>query len=303
MTRNLLTALLAASVAGALSAQQPPLRDSRPYRTGVDLTSVTATVLDAKGQLVTGLEREDFEIFEDGEPMVVSQFTSERVPVSLALLLDVSDSMYGARIASASSAVSRFLLKLLDPADECFVMAFNHAPHVLTGWTQSSAVVGKALDALRPSGGTAIFDAVIAALPMVAHRGRQRAAMVLISDGSDTASDAGVRQVRASLLQSDLFLYAIAIDPSGSRTINTRVNVQALRELSDQSGGRTEIVTSADDLTDATARIADELNHQYLLGYSSPHPSDGHYHSIRVRVKGTGYRVRARNGYIADRRE
>jgi VWFA-related protein len=81
------------------------------------------------------------------------------------------------------------------------------------------------------------------------------------------------------------------------------VNPQALRELTDQSGGRTEVVRSTDDLVDATARIAEELNNQYLLGYSSSHRADGKYHSIRVRVRGEGYRVRARNGYIARPRE
>jgi Ca-activated chloride channel family protein len=302
MTRVPAGLLGAAIFAAGVSAAQP-LRDPRLFRTGVDVTSVNVTVLDSEGHLVSGLGRDDFEIFEDGERMAVTQFTSERVPVSLGLLLDISDSMYGRRMTSARSAVSRFLLQLLGPADECFIMAFNHAPHVLTGWMRDAATVDKTLDALRPTGGTAAYDAVIAALPMIERRGRLRAALLLISDGADTASDAGVREVRSSLLRSDAFVYAIAIDPPGTQAINTRVNAQALRELTDQSGGRTEIVRSADDLADATGRIAEELNHQYLLGYSPPHPADGGYHSIRVRVRGTDYRVRARNGYVADRHE
>jgi hypothetical protein len=108
--------------------------------------------------------------------------------------------------------------------------------------------------------------------------------------------------VRAALLRSDAFLYAIALDPPGRRAINAGINPQALRELTDQSGGRTEVVTSTAGLADATARIAEELNSQYLLGYSSPRTGDGQYHSIRVRVRGTDHRVRARNGYVAARR-
>jgi len=77
------------------------------------------------------------------------------------------------------------------------------------------------------------------------------------------------------------------------------VNPTALREITDDSGGRTEIVRSLDDLVTATAKIADELNHQYVLGYTSPRSADGQFHSIRVRVHGSEYRVRARNGYVA----
>jgi Ca-activated chloride channel homolog len=300
---NRLLVLLIAAGGAIAVAQTPTPREERRYRTGVEITSVTATVLDADGRLVRGLEREDFEIYEDGDPQQVTQFTSERVPVSLGLLLDISDSMYGARLVSARAAVSRFLLDLLDVADESFILAFNHTPHVLTGWIQDALVVNRTLDALRPSGGTAAYDSVIAALPMFERRGRQRAAILLISDGADTASDAGLREVRSALLRSDAFLYAIAIDPPAAQAINTRVNAQALRELTDQSGGRTEVVRSPGDLVDATARIAEELNNQYLLGYSSTHRADGEYHSIRVRVRQAGHRVRARNGYIAQPRE
>jgi VWFA-related protein len=105
--------------------------------------------------------------------------------------------------------------------------------------------------------------------------------------------------VRSALLRSDGFVYAIAIDPPEPRAINTRVNPAALREITDESGGRTELVQNSSDLVDATSRIADELNHQYVLGYTSSRGADGQYHSIRVRVHGSAYKVRARNGYLA----
>ena len=105
--------------------------------------------------------------------------------------------------------------------------------------------------------------------------------------------------MRSALLRSDAFTYAIAIDSPEPQPINTRVNPAALREITDESGGRTEIVQNSTDLVAATARIALELNHQYVLGYTSPRGSDGQYHSIRVRMRGAEYRVRARNGYVA----
>ena len=291
------------SVAGAAAdrgAQDQPLRDNRPFRSGIELTSVTATVRDGAGRLVTGLPREAFDLFEDGQPQTITQFTHDRVPIGLGVLLDTSDSMYGKRIGDARAAVDRFLFELLDPGDEFFILAFNHRQHVITSWTNSPDIVRRALDALHPSGGTAAYDAVLAALPLIAHRDRQRAALLLISDGADTASTTTLREVRSALLRSDTFVYAIAIDTPEPVPINARVNPTTLRELTDDSGGRTEVVHNTLDLVSATARIAEELNSQYVLGYTSSREADGQYHSIRVRIRGTEYRVRARNGYVAE---
>jgi Ca-activated chloride channel family protein len=296
------SAVVAATLAvGALAAQAPAQRRP-PYHAGVDLVTINATVTDADGALVAGLPREAFQVFEDGQPVELQQFSNERVPIGLGLLLDISDSMFGQRIVDARAAVERFLLDLLDPEDEFFVMAFNHLPHPLTGWTQDPEEVRQALGAIQPTGATAAYDAILAALPLIPERSRQRAALLLISDGADTASEATIRDVRSALLRSEAFVYAIAIDPPGRKAINTRVSPDTLRGITDSSGGRTEIVKSSSDLVEATARIAEELNSQYLLGYSSPHP-DGKYHSIRVHASGEGYRVRARSGYVAARRE
>jgi Ca-activated chloride channel family protein len=279
-------------------AESQIIRDQKLLKSGVDLVMVTATVLDAEGHLVSGLPRDAFEIWEDGVEQQISVFSNERVPVGLGVLLDVSDSMFGQRIVDARTAVERFLFTLLNPADEFFVTAFNHAPHTLTPWTTTPAVISDALNALRPSGGTAIYDAVISAMPQIDRRNRQRAALLIISDGADTASDASLRDVRGALLRSDAFVYAIAIDSPNGYPINTRVNPAALNEITGQSGGRTEVVHDADGLLGATSRIAEELNHQYVLGYSSPNSTDGKFHSIRVSMRDSGMRVRARNGYV-----
>ena len=283
---------------------QPPaaVPGLKPFKAGIELTSINATVTDKEGHLITGLGREAFEVYEDGIRQDVTQFTNERVPIGLGVLLDISDSMFGRRIADARTAVDRFLFTLLDEQDEFFLVAFNHKPRLLTEWTHTHDEVTGALAALKPSGGTSIYDAIIDAMPLVDHRNRARAALVVISDGADTASNATLRDVRAALMRSDAFVYAIAIDSPDPQPINTRVNPQALREITNESGGSTEIVHASADLDTATARIAQELNSQYMLGYSSSHGADGNFHSIRVRVAGADYRVRARNGYVADRR-
>ena len=153
--------------------------------------------------------------------------------------------------------------------------------------------------ALKPFGSTALYDAVLTALPMMNTRTKQRASVLIISDGADTASDAALREVRSALIRSDAFVYAIAVDPPAKRAINETVNVAALNEITGGSGGNTELVHQTADLVAATARIADELNSQYVLGYYSPLPLDGSYRSIRVRATNPEYRVRARRGYIA----
>jgi VWFA-related protein len=290
-----MTALVVLGVVGP-AAQRPRLRSS------VELTVVTATVRDETGKLVTGLDRDAFDVFEDGAPVPISQFTSERVPLGLGLLLDISDSMFGRRIKDAETAVEQFLTLLLDPSDAFFLMAFNHQPRLLFGWQSDATGVHESLAALHPTGATAIYDAMLAAMPYLENRPRERAAMVLITDGADTASDVTLHDLRPALIRSDAFVYAIAIDTPEPQPIAKRVNVDTLNDITGQSGGRTEVVRATGDLDDATKSIAEELNHQYVIGYSSPHPGDGQYHSIRVRAKTPGYVVRARTGYVAARR-
>ena len=297
-------ALVSLAVGTLLAQPAAQTREAPPrrFKARVDMVNITATVMDADGRLVSGLTRDDFEIYEDGERQAITHFGSDRVPIGLGLLLDVSDSMRGQRIADARASVAHFLFELLGEDDEYFVMSFNHAPRVIASWTTRAEEVLPRLQELRPSGGTSIYDAIMAALPVFEQRSRQRAAIVLISDGADTASDAHVRDVRSALLRSDAFVYAIAIDtPADTRPINARVNPYALREITDDSGGRTQVVHDSADLGAATARIAEELNHQYVLAYTSPRRPDGEYHTLRVRVTRPGHRVRSRRGYVAAR--
>ena len=123
--------------------------------------------------------------------------------------------------------------------------------------------------------------------------------LVVISDGADTASDHDIKGLRTELRRNDAFVYALAIDAPGRRPVSGRVDPYALRDITDDSGGYTEVVHDSADLVAATARIADELNHQYLLGYVPPRGADRQYHSIRLRTREPGYRVRARKGYVA----
>jgi Ca-activated chloride channel family protein len=273
---------------------------ARVFRTDVELVTTPVTVTDAEGRLVPTLQRDDFEVYEDGVVQPTLYFTRDRVPVSVALVLDVSDSMVGARMANALAALDRFLAELLAPEDEAALVVFNHRPRVSASWTADRPPLRERLVQIQPSGGTALYDAVAATLPLFRARRHPRGAMVLVSDGADTASDISLTELRTTLTGSDVFIYAIAIESANGRR-STEVNPWALRDVTGRGGGYTEVISNPADLGPATSRIADELNHQYMLGFSPERRSDGRYHTMRVSVKGRDYRVRSRRGYLATR--
>ena len=272
---------------------------AQTFRGSVTTVEIPVTVTDANNRLIMGLAKEDFQVFEDGDEQPVTQFSDKRTPVSVGVLLDISDSMRGQPIVDARSALDRFMADLLDAGDEAFVGAFNHLPRILVPWTVPPARLAGKLAGERPTGGTAIYDAIFASAPMFQRRQRTRAAMIVISDGADTASDHSLAQTRETLRRSDAFVYAIAIDSATEPRVSTRVNPEALREITGPSGGYTEVVRSYADLGPATQRIAEELNSQYTLGYATTRPQDGSWRTIRVRVKHHDYIARARRGYYA----
>ena len=290
------TLLALVSAAAVLLALVQPRVHGQAYRSGVDLVVVSATVLDADGRLVPGLPQGDFRVFDDGVEQRILQFNAERVPVSLGLAVDVSDSMIGVRIAAARKAIDRFVLSLLDEGDEAFLMVFNHAPTVKSAWTRPRSLSGR-LDRVTPSGGTAIFDAVVKAAAMFDTRRFQRCGLVVISDGNDTGSDASLQDTLRRVNQTDAFVYAVALDAPGGAAINRPFSPEALNDIAGQTGGYTEVIHDPSELTAAAERIANELNHQYTIAYAPPRAPDGQYHGIRVRVNDPKLAVRSRRGY------
>jgi len=285
-----LALVAAAVVAGATL----PL--AQAFRTRIDVIQVAVTVTNADGRFVPGLSRQDFEVWEDGDAQMVTEFTAARVPVSVGLLLDASDSMRGEAVADARAAVDQFLAERLGVEDEAFVATFNHRPKLASLWRRPPADLRGILDGLQPSGGTALWDAVAETARLFERRLHTRAALVVMSDGADTASDRTPIQTLDALRRSDVMVYAVAIDAPAARP-SARVNPEGLREITGLTGGYTEVVHGADQLGPATTRIADELNAQYTLGYSSRRPFDRTWRSIRVRVR--DYRTRYRRGYFA----
>jgi Ca-activated chloride channel family protein len=314
------------------------------FKSGVELINVTTTVSDSAGRFVSGLSKEDFSVFEDDQPVELTHFSAERVPVSLGIVLDTSGSMAGNKIQEAQSALDRFLFELLDKDDEIFLYRFSNFPVLLQEWTSDRRLLTRAIDRISPNGGTAMYDAVTQAIPLAEQGQYRKKALLVISDGNDTSSQTTIRELKQQIRQSEVLVYAIGLDGDGSSQQPTyrrplpqpprppmplpfpvpgrgpgrrfplslgaqggwriapsddRVNVAALRDMTDDSGGRTEVIRNARDLNPATASIADELSKQYYLGYQAGGKKDGRWHSIRVEVRGGRYIVRARKGYTA----
>jgi VWFA-related protein len=318
------------------------------FRSGIELINVTATVTDRRGHFVSGLVREDFRVFEDGQLQTVTHFSNERVPVSLGIALDTSGSMEGEKLRAATQALDRFLFDLLGPSDEVFLYRFSNQPEVAQPWTTDRRALSLALGGVRASGGTALLDTLAAIVPLANAGQHRKKAVLIISDGYDTASAATLSSVKRLIHESEVLVYAVGVDgpdepapdprirrpgpappvpiprpprfppwvPRGGilrsqagpgsfgagSGMNGGVNVAALRDITDDSGGRTETIRGPRDLAPATSSIADELSKQYYLGYPSAMRNDGRWHSITVEVRDPLLLVRARRGYVASPR-
>jgi Ca-activated chloride channel homolog len=263
--------------------------------------------------------------------------------------VDTSGSMQGERICAARAALDRFLFDLLDREDEIFLMRFSEYPDLMQSWTTERDRLGRAVQRLSARGGTALYDAVAESLPLAQSGQNRKKALLILSDGNDTSSRTRSSELRPIVRETEVLVYAIALDaPADERMTTTRrpapprsplpipfpipgrrpgfpgypppggggggggqpggvwsrgdggANVVALRQITDESGGRTEVIRYARDLDPVTESIAYELSQQYYLGYSSNQERDGRWHSIEVRVKGQrNLNVRARRGYIA----
>ena len=207
-----------ALIAVSLHAQEPsPAAPAQPgdnafrFRSGVELINVTATVTDAAGRFVPGLRREDFVVYEDDEQQEVTQFSADRVPVSLGIVLDTSQSMSGEKIQAARTALDRFLLTLFGPDDEFFLYRFSDDAMLLQDWTGDRVALSRSLSRAIPSGRTALYDAVAEAVPLTQQGHNLKKALVVISDGNDTSSRATMREVKRVIRENEAL-----VSPSGS---------------------------------------------------------------------------------------
>ena len=299
----------------SLYAQSIPI-----FRSNTALVVVPVTVTDRWGRFVPNLTAEQFELVDNGTRRAIAHFSADRAPVSLGILLDVSGSM--ATDVNARAALN-LLVTRLDSQDEVFFSIFNEKVSLVLPWTQDHARLSRAADTVKPGGGTALLEAVKLIAPAFQLAQYPRKVLLLISDGNDTRlppalpipgygfsdsrtarqADIGERRrmVRELMIggatdaiaKSEAGLYAIGLGPDPQL-----MNLTLLQTLTADSGGYVELPHSAADLADAVARVCDELQSQYLLGFE-PSRVDGQVHSIKVTVKNSNLKVRSRAAYVA----
>jgi Ca-activated chloride channel family protein len=299
MTRHVAPLLLAVfgsvvvAAQGGIAPEQVQEGPVAQFSSQVQLVEVYATVTDAKGEPVTGLEREDFQVYENNQLQEVTTFAAGEFPLTVALGVDRSWSMAGDKLRLAKQASQSFL-RALKPGDRSLVVAISSDAEVIAPLTMDRFNQGRAVEALDPWSTTALHDAIIATLDRLENEpGRQ--ALVIFSDGTDRYSNASAAQVVERARRSNALIYLIAFG---------RERSPLLAELAVVTGGRSFLLRDVKSLDKTLAEVARELRYQYLLGYAPSEPiqadQEPEWRSIRVVLKKPGLKVRARDGYTTD---
>jgi Ca-activated chloride channel family protein len=297
LARALLAAILCCQT---LAAQSAPT-----FRSSVETVYLDATVTGADRRGVIGLTKDDFIIFDEGEPQTVSVFSDKPAPISIAILIDTSRSMSGDRIAAAVRAADA-VGRALSVSDQWSLFAFSDSLRRLTPWRQYDARATLALGKLEAEGSTALFESVTKlAGPMREARHRKRA-LLIVTDGRDNArqgpiepwADYTKRAVEA-LRSGEILAYGLGINWRAPRGVPSELDVPALKLLADPTGGAVAVANTDADLDLAAKRLTDELRQQYTLGFVPTKAFDGTYRRISVKTKNPEHRVRTRAGYLA----
>lgn len=269
---------------GALDHDDVPTPN---IRVNSDLVLIPVTVVDRHDQLIAGLEKEHFKLFEDKVEQVITHFASEDAPVSIGLVFDASGSMAD-KLSTAREAVSRFL-KTANPDDEFFLLQFNDRVERLQELTRDTEQVQSRLMWIRPNGQTALLDAIYVAIQEIKQAHNTRKALVIISDGGDNRSLHSMGEIKNAVREADVQIYAIGIfDPPGvrSRTHEELVGPALLDEVARQTGGRLFEIADVRELPEMAAKVGRALRNQYVLGYAPANPKrNGKYHQVKVVLK------------------
>ena len=280
----------------------PPNRPpgEAPVVINTDLVTVTVRVTDRDGRHVSGLEKKAFTIYDDRVPQQIKFFSDADTPVSLAIIFDTSNSMSGDKIMRAREALVRFV-ETSHRADEYFLISFSDRAQLLLDRTRDPDAMLAKFTYVTPRGETALYDATYLGVEKVILGSRPRRAILLITDGNDTCSRYTLRELRQSLQESDVVVYAIGI-LAFSRSEASRGRM-TLKELASVTGGKAFFPDNRSEMVEAFERIALELRSQYSIGYR---PTDltreRRWHRIKVELMlsdRSRLLVRSREGFYA----
>lgn len=268
--------------AGNAAAMATSRRDAR-IRVDVNLVLVPMTVTDPMNRLVTGLERENFEIFDNNQGQVIKSFSTDDAPVTIGIVFDLSGSM-GSKFARARKALSEFM-RTSNPQDEFFVVGFNDRPAVIVDYTSDVDDVEARMVMLKPQNRTALIDAIYLGVDKLRQAKFDRKALLVISDGGDNRSRYTEGELRRAVRESDLQIYSIGIFDQYAPTQEEQMGPILLTDICEMTGGRLFRVTDIGDMGDIASRISAELRNEYVVGYRpSNMKQDGNWRKLKVRL-------------------
>jgi Ca-activated chloride channel family protein len=274
----------------------------RPISVDVNLVLVPVTVTDPMNRLVTGLDRDNFAIFEGSNQQQIKTFSSEDEPITVGVIFDMSGSM-GNKIDKAKQAVIEFF-KTANPQDEFFLIAFNDRPELIADFTSSIEDIQGKLVYPMAKGRTALLDAVYLGMNKMRNAKYQKKALLIISDGGDNRSRYTDSEIKNMIKEADVMIYSIGLFDVNAPTAEEKAGPYLLNEISDATGGRLFRIDDVSELSDTAAKIGIELRNQYVIGYRPVNANrDGKWRKIKVKLlapKGLPQLiVHAKTGYYA----
>ncbi len=281
----------------ALSARPGSL-----IRMNVDMVLIPVTVTDPMNRLVTGLEQDAFQVYENNKKQAIRSFASEDAPVSIGIIFDLSGSMTS-KLLRAKASILQFI-KTSNPQDEFFVIGFNDRPELIQDFTNSVEEIQARLATTQSGHRTALLDAIYYGVRKMQQGRHDRKALLVVSDGGDNRSRYTVGEVRAQVRESDTEIYAMGIFDPYAPTPEERTGPQLLNDLCEETGGRMFRVDDISEMGDIAEKISTELRNQYVIGYMPKDLSrDGKWRKVKVKLNPPSglppLTVHARTGYYA----
>lgn len=270
---------------GSVDVLPRPDAHTKPLHVDVDLVLVPVAVTDAKNRPVIALQKQDFAIYEEDGPQEIRYFSAEEAPISVALLVDTSESMRD-KIETERAAIVEFFNNA-NPADEYFAITFSKCPQMLAGPTESMDELERRLIAVEPGGSTAMLDAIYLGESKLHSARYQRRAIFIISDGGDNASRYTLKEIKSLARESDVQIFAVGLFDTFFKTIEERLGGMWLSEITDPTGGRTLTVDNLAKLPEAAAELSREMRNEYVLGYRPSNTATNKWRKLKVRVTST----------------
>jgi Ca-activated chloride channel family protein len=277
-------------------------RGGERIRVDVNLVLVPLIVTDPLNRLVTGLEKNEFFLYENGTQQQIKSFSSEDAPVSIGIIMDLSGSMTN-KVVRARESIIEFL-RTSNPQDEFFIIGFNDRPELIEDFTSSVDDIEARLQTVRAGRRTALLDAIYYGVNKMKQARYERKAILIVSDGGDNRSRYTENEVRNLVRESDTELFAIGIFDAYAATTEERNGPLLLHDMTEETGGQLFRVDDISDMTDIATKISAELRNQYVLGYRPSNTKrDGKWRKVKVKlVPPPGLpplTVHARSGYYA----